>query len=319
MPPVVGSAPVLMPPVLPAPVLPAPVLPAPVPPGAEVADGEADAGAELLTGGGDLVAFAFAFDVVELLADGHGRADVAAADLARADTLAGAPLALIPGRGGLVPTTGGGDVIGVGGVVSGGGVVAGGGVVGLALAEPVARAGGLDLRAGGGVVHPGPGPGAAARPLVEGPAVVPNGVPPPVPPPPPLPPGWAGPLFETPSAEGLELVETTCGSSATAKPPAATTKTAMLMPATGRSQPYRGRAWPGRGVAGRKRSMTARQAAMTGSIQRRSQAAVLADQASADSRDSIGRLSRSLIRSSPSADGSIESAAACSARRRTSS
>ena len=45
----------------------------------------------------------------------------------------------------------------------------------------------------------------------------------------------------------------------------------------------------------------------------------LADQADADSRESIGRLSRSLIRSSPSADGSIESAAACSARRRASS
>ena len=122
-----------------------------------------------------------------------------------------------------------------------------------------------------------------------------------------------------PSAEEFELGETTCGSSVTAKPPAATTKTAMPMPATGRSQPYRGRAWPGLAAAGRKRSMTARQAAMTGSIQRRSQAAVLADQADADSRESIGRLSRSLIRSSPSADGSIESAAACSARRRASS
>jgi hypothetical protein len=146
-----------------------------------------------------------------------------------------------------------------------------------------------------------------------------NGVPPPAPLPPPLPPCPVEPLLAAPSAEAFEVGETTCGSSVTANAPAATTKTAMPMPATGRSQPYRGRAWPGLAGAGRKRSMTARQATRTGSIQRRSQAAVLADQADADSRESIGRLSRSLIRSSPSADGSIESAAACSARRRASS
>jgi hypothetical protein len=310
VPPVVGAVVELMPPVLPAPVLPPPVLP-----GAEVDEDEVDAGVVLLGGGGDLDTFAF--DVVEASADGHGRADGVAADLALAVGLTGSPVALIPGTGMLVPTVG--DVVGLGDVVSEGGGVAGGGVVGPAVVEPVLPAGGLGLWAGG-VVHAGPGPGGGAWPPLEvEPELLGSAVPPPAPVPPPLPPCWVEPLFEAPSAEELELGETTWGSSVTAKPPAATTKTAMPMPATGRSQPCRGRAWPGRAAAGRKRSMTARQAAMTGSIQPRSQAAVLADQADADSRDSIGRLSRSLIRSSPSADGSIESAAACRARRRASS
>jgi hypothetical protein len=116
-----------------------------------------------------------------------------------------------------------------------------------------------------------------------------------------------------------ELGEMACGSVFRAKAPAATTKTAMPIPATGRIQLYRGRAWPALAGAGRKRSMTAQKAATTGSITRRSQAAVPADQADAASKDSIGRFSRSRIRSSPSADGSMESAAACSARRRASS
>jgi hypothetical protein len=315
MPPAVGAVVVLMPPVLPAPVLPAPVLP-----GVELADGEAGVEAELAGGGGDLLAFAF--DVVEAIADGHGRADDdAAADLALAGGLTGAPLPPIPGPGVVVPTVP--DGVGLGDVVlAGGGGVADGGVVGAVLVELVLPAGGLaglDLCADG-VVHAGPGPAGGAWPLLDaGLELAPSAAPPPVPAPLPLPPCWAEPLFDVPSAEELELGETTCGSSVTAKPPAATTKTAMPMPATGRSQPCRGRAWPGRAAAGRKRSMTARQAARTGSIQPRSQAAVLADQADADSRDSIGRLSRSLIRSSPSADGSIESAAACSARRRASS
>jgi hypothetical protein len=281
------------------------MLPAPVVPGflgVELADAELDAGAELLTGGADLGGFALVEELADGAADGHGGADDAAGDLAPADELTGGPLVPIPGPGVLLP--GPGDVVPLVGGETGGVVVAGGGVVGPALAEPVEWAGGLDLRAAGGVVHAGPGPGRDAWPLEVARALVPNAVPPPaVPPPPPLPPFWVEPLFEAPSAEGLDAGETTCGSSVTAKPPAATTKTAMLMPATGRSQPYRGRAWPGTAVAGRKRSMTARQAAMTGSIQRRSQAALLADQADADSRDSIGRLSRSLIRSSPSADG----------------
>ncbi|HMH92025.1 MAG TPA: hypothetical protein VK586_13200 [Streptosporangiaceae bacterium] len=291
-------------------------MPAPVAPGdlgVEIAEGEVDPAAELLTGGED----GFAFNVVEVLADGHAGVDDAAGDLAPADDLTGGEPVPIPGPGVLLP--GVGVVVSLGGGATGGDVVAGGGIVGLALVEPVEWAGGLDLCAGG-VVHVGPGPGWFAWLLEVGRALVPNAVPPPVPPPPPpLPPFWVEPLFEAPSAEAFEVGETTCGSSITAKPPAATTKTAMPMPATGRSQPYRGRAWPGLAVAGRKRSMTARQAAMTGSVQRRSQAALLADQADADSRDSIGRLSRSLIRSSPSADGSIESAAACSARRRASS
>jgi hypothetical protein len=311
MPPVVGAVVELMPPVLPAPALPAPVLP-----GVVLADGEVGAEAELAGGGGDLLAFAF--DVVEVLADGHGGTDVLAVGLALAGGITGAALPPTPVAGVLLPGVGVG--VGVGDVVSGGGVVAGGGVGGLEVVEPVLPAGGLALCAGGGVVHEGPGPGATAwPPLVAALELVGSVVPPPAPLPPPLPPCWAEPLFEAPSAEELELGETTCGSSVTAKPPAATTKTAMPMPATGRSQPCRGRAWPGRAAAGRKRSMTARQAAMTGSSQLRSQAAVLADQADADSRESIGRLSRSLIRSSPSADGSIESAAACSARRRASS
>jgi hypothetical protein len=308
MPPVVGAVVELMPPVVPAPVLPAPVLPAPVLTGVELADWEVGAEAEPVAGGGDFPAFAF--DVVEVLADGHGLAVEVAAGLALAVGLAGGPLVPAPGAGVPVPTVG--DVVGLGGGVTGAG--------GLAVVEPVLPAGGLGLCAGGGVVHEGPGPGAAAWPPPDVELeLVGSVVPPPAPLPPPLPPCWAEPLFEAPSAEELEVGETTCGSSVTAKPPAATTKTAMPMPATGRSQPCRGRAWPGRAAAGRKRSMTARQAAMTGSIQRRSQAAVLADKADADSRDSIGRLSRSLIRCSPSADGSIESAAACSARRRASS
>jgi hypothetical protein len=277
------------------------------------------AGGELLAGGGE--DFVLVWALVELLADGapdvHAGVGEVAGDLVLAGGLAGAPLPPVPGAGGTVPVTG--DVVVAGGVVTGGGVVlVGGVVVGPAVAEPV-EAGGLVLRTAGGVTHVATGPGWNAWPLelVRAPELM--GVPPPVPVPPPLPPCPAEPLLAAPSAEALEVGETTCGSSVTANAPAATTKTAMPMPATGRSQPYRGRAWPGLAGAGRKRSMTARQATRTGSIQRRSQVAVLADQADADSRENIGRLSRSLIRSSPSADGSIESAAACSARRRASS
>jgi hypothetical protein len=301
---------------------PAVLLPPAVPPGTfgvEVAGAEPDTGAELDGGGEDLGVFT----LVELLADGvvdeHGGTADAAGVLAPAGGLAGGALPPTPVVGVTLPTLGGGDVVSVGGGETGGDVVEAGGDVGAELVEP---GGGLvlDLPAEGGVVHVvEAGPGWAAWPLEAGLELVPSVVPPPVPRPPPLPPCWVEPLFEAPSAEVLELGETTCGSSVTAKPPAATTKTAMPMPATGRSHAYRGRAWPGRPAAGRKRSMTAPKAASTGSIQRRSQAAVLADQADADSRDSIGRLSRSLIRCSPSADGSIESAAACSARRRASS
>jgi hypothetical protein len=139
------------------------------------------------------------------------------------------------------------------------------------------------------------------------------------PPPPPLLPCGADWLLEVLEAEEAEVVDMTCGSRLSPKPPTATTKTAMPMPATGRIQLYRGRAWPGLPVAGRKRSTTAQKAATTGSIHWRSRATVSADQADADSRDSIGRFIRSRIRSSPSADGSIDSAAACSARRSASS
>jgi hypothetical protein len=280
-----------------------------------LADGEVDVDvdAEVDDGGGDLATFV----LTEALADGHGRLDDRAAARVSAGPLAGPELPPSPGAGVLLPGAGDGDP--VGDVESGGGVVVGG-PLGLGLVEPVRPAGGLDLPAAAGVVHVGrAGPGWVTWPLGAGP-LDPIGVAPPFAPPPALPPPcWVEPLFAAPFADVLELGETTWGSSVTAKPPAATTKTAMPMPATGRIQLYRGRAWPGRPGTGRKRSTTAQKAATTGSIQRLSQAAAPADQADADSKDSIGRFSRSLIRCSPSADGSIESAAACRARRRASS
>ena len=214
----------------------------------------------------------------------------------------------------------GGEEGSVGGevLVGGGDELAGGGLVGLELAEPVPV-----LALLGGAVVWQLVPGVTVGPAVWWPsspvglALLPYSEPGPLAPPPV--PWWLVSLPDDPAAEEAELGDTTCGSSVRAKPPAATTKTAMPMPATGRIQLYRGRAWPGCPGAGRKRSTTAQKAATTGSIQRRNQAAAPADQAVADSKDSIGRFSRSLIRCSPSADGSIESAAACRARRRASS
>jgi hypothetical protein len=302
-------------PVAGAELVPPAVLPLPVPEvfAGVLAGGELEVGAEL-DGGGDL-----GLDTLtESLADGHGGLDDAAVAWVPDGWLTGAELALIPGTGVLLPGPGDGDSLGD--VEAAGGVELVGGLVGPALVEPVGPVGGLDLAAAGVVQCGGAAVGAAEwRPPDVGCALEASCVPPPLPPPLPPPPLWVEPLFEEPSADEEELGEMACGSSVRAKPPAATTKTAMPMPATGRIQPYRGRAWPGLAGVGRKRSTTAQKAATTGSIQRRSQAAVPADQADADSNDSIGRFSRSLIRSSPSADGSIESAAACSARRRASS
>jgi hypothetical protein len=59
--------------------------------------------------------------------------------------------------------------------------------------------------------------------------------------PPPLPPPPEVPLCELLPAEDAEVVAL-IGNWLSAKPPAATTATAMPMPATGRSQPCRGRA-----------------------------------------------------------------------------
>ena len=276
-----------------------------------LADVEPDVETGLDAGGDDF------FTLAGLL-DGHGVLDgVAALDLA--GWLTGGALELVPGSGGWVPLVGG-DEESVGGavMVGGGDELAGGGLVGLELVEPVPV---VDLLGGAVVWQLAPGVTVAPAewwlPPPVGLSLLAASEPGPLAPPPV--PWWLVSLPDDPAAEEAELGDTTCGSSVRAKPPAATTKTAMPMPATGRIQLYRGRAWPGCPGAGRKRSTTAQKATTTGSIQRRNQAAAPADQADADSKDSIGRFSRSLIRSSPSADGSIESAAACRARRRASS
>jgi hypothetical protein len=115
-----------------------------------------------------------------------------------------------------------------------------------------------------------------------------------------------------------------CGSVMIAKAPAATTKIAVPMAAIGRSQPKRGPSSPGARSAGRNRSMTDQKASRierkTGATHAVIRVAASEYQAMADATDSSGcGRSRALIRSSPSADGSTESAAACSARRSISS
>jgi hypothetical protein len=214
------------------------VLPAPEVPGS-LAGEDADvpeAGDELLAGGGEGFVLVLVDELANGAADVHAGVGEAAGDLAPVDELAGGPLAPVPGAGVLVPVVG--DVVGDGGGVTGGDVVlVGGVVVGPAVDEPVVPAGGLDLWTAGGVVHVGVGPGWAAWPLVVACAPELNGVPPPAPLPPPVPPCPVEPLLAAPSAEEFEVGETTCGSSVTANAPAATTKTAMPMPATGRSQP----------------------------------------------------------------------------------
>jgi len=109
-----------------------------------------------------------------------------------------------------------------------------------------------------------------------------------------------------------------------AKTPAATTKAAMAMAEAGRSQPNRGRAWPAWALAGRNRSTAAQKISQAvpnaGTAQPVIRTAATEYQPETEANDSTGgRPRRSLIRSSPSGDGSTDSAAACSARRRMSS
>jgi hypothetical protein len=123
-------------------------------------------------------------------------------------------------------------------------------------------------------------------------------------------------------AEPLE--EMARGSVMIAKAPAATTKIAVPMATIGRSQPKRGPGWPGSTSAGRKRSMTDQKASraerMMGAAHATIRVAASEDQATADANESSGGVpSRALIRSRPSGAGSMDSAAACSARRSTSS
>jgi hypothetical protein len=120
------------------------------------------------------------------------------------------------------------------------------------------------------------------------------------------------------------LDDMACGSVRMAKAPAATTKMAVPMAATGRSQPSRDRAWPGPAATGRKRSTTAQKTSATAtkatSATAATRRAIAEYQAAIDANDSAGRMPiRSRIRSSPSPDGSTESAAARSSRRSTSS
>jgi hypothetical protein len=120
------------------------------------------------------------------------------------------------------------------------------------------------------------------------------------------------------------LEEIACGSVMIAKAPAATTKIAVPAAATGRIQPFRGPLSPGADFEGRKRSMTDQSASMgvwiSGTVHVTIALAASRHQATAHATDGAdGVLIRALIRSSPSGDGSTDSAAACSARRSTSS
>jgi hypothetical protein len=72
-----------------------PLLPVPADFAGALADTELDAGALLDTGGDDLGAFAFG--LVERLADGHGGLEDPAAALTPADLPTGAALPLTPG------------------------------------------------------------------------------------------------------------------------------------------------------------------------------------------------------------------------------
>jgi hypothetical protein len=124
--------------------------------------------------------------------------------------------------------------------------------------------------------------------------------------------------------EALPLEEMACGSVMIAKAPAATTKIAVPIAAMGRSQPKWGPPRPGSAAAGRNRSRTdqkaSRAARMIGAAHATSRVAISEYQARADAKESAGGVpSRALIRSRPSADGSMDSAATCSARRSTSS
>jgi len=114
------------------------------------------------------------------------------------------------------------------------------------------------------------------------------------------------------------------GMAMAANAPAATTKMARPVAVSGRSQRSPGLAWPGGLSSGRNRSMRAQKisqaAPSAGTAHPVSRTAATEYQPAIEENDSSGgRPSRSLIRSSPSADGSTDSAAACRARRRMSS
>ena len=114
------------------------------------------------------------------------------------------------------------------------------------------------------------------------------------------------------------------GMASAAMPPAATTKMARAVAVTGRSQRMPGLACPGGLSSGRNRSISAQKISQAvpkaGTAQLVNRAAATEYQPAIEENDSSGGCpSRSLIRSSPSADGSTDSAAACRARRRMSS
>jgi hypothetical protein len=117
------------------------------------------------------------------------------------------------------------------------------------------------------------------------------------------------------------LEEIACGSVITANAPAATTKIAVPIAAAGRSHAYLDLAWPE--PAGLNRSTVAQNRSAVDSAAGRAQAMNRplrsAYQPATMAKDSSeGGAIRSRIRSRPSADGSTDSAAACSARRSTS-
>jgi hypothetical protein len=135
------------------------------------------------------------------------------------------------------------------------------------------------------------------------------------------PPAWPGCGCWCPDAL---LEEIACGIVIAAAAPAATTKINVAIAATGRSQPKRGRGLPGAAAGGRNLSTALRTAAAavpsSGPAQPVTRSDVSEYQPAAVANDSAcGRPSRALIRSRPSDDGSTDSAAACSARRSTSS
>jgi hypothetical protein len=120
------------------------------------------------------------------------------------------------------------------------------------------------------------------------------------------------------------MEEIACGSVMIAKAPAATTKMAVPAAAVGRIQPFRRAFSPGAALAGRKRSMTDQNASIAVQISGADHVAMALaaswHHATTDAKDGPGAVFiRALIRSSPSGDGSIDSAAACRARRSTSS
>jgi hypothetical protein len=114
------------------------------------------------------------------------------------------------------------------------------------------------------------------------------------------------------------------GMTLAAKAPPATTKSARAVAVIGRSQRRPGLACPGAASSGRNRSIRAQKISQAvpkaGTAHPANRTAATENQPAIEENDSSGEYpSRSLIRSSPSADGSTDSAAACRARRRMSS